>query len=306
VPTCGSRPTKPGCAALLDPLLGAIEKLHSEGVYHRDIAPDNIQIEPDGHPVLLDFGAARRVISDKSQALTAILKPAYAPIEQYAEVGSVRQGPWTDLYALGATLHYLLLGRPPPPATARAVHDDMSALARQRLPGCSEQFLGTIDWMLAPRPADRPQSVAQLRAALDGQALPPAHAPSAPAAGMEDTLLLPPGAMDMDISLDGPMRRRWWCPPRAVPVAHAADPAGHDVLGVDAHGAACTRRTRAGNGLFAWIAATLGPPSGRLAFAQDQACSAFQPDAPGAGRGGAGGCWGGGGRVLASSGQRAC
>lgn len=193
--------------AILYPLLGAIEKLHSEGVYHRDIAPDNIQIEPDGHPVLLDFGAARRVISDKSQALTAILKPAYAPIEQYAEVGSVRQGPWTDIYALGATLHYLLLGRPPPPATARAVHDDMSALARQRLPGCSEHFLGTIDWMLSPRPADRPQSVAQLRAALDGQALPPAHAPAAkaaPAAGLEDTLLLPPGAMDMDISIDGP------------------------------------------------------------------------------------------------------
>ena len=73
--------------ALLDPLLGAIERLHSEGVYHRDIAPDNIQIEPDGHPVLLDFGAARRVISDKSQTLTAILKPAYAPFEQYAEAG---------------------------------------------------------------------------------------------------------------------------------------------------------------------------------------------------------------------------
>ncbi|HRD95875.1 MAG TPA: serine/threonine-protein kinase, partial [Rubrivivax sp.] len=188
--------------ALLDPLLGAIEKLHSEGVYHRDIAPDNIQIEPDGHPVLLDFGAARRVISDKSQALTAILKPAYAPIEQYAEVGSVRQGPWTDIYALGATLHYLLLGRPPPPATARAVHDDMAALSRQRLPGCSEHFLATIDWMLAPRPGDRPQSVAQLRAALDGQPLPAAHAPAQPAAGMEDTLLLPSGSMD--ITIDGP------------------------------------------------------------------------------------------------------
>ena len=188
--------------AILDPLLGAIEKLHSEGVYHRDIAPDNIQIEPDGHPVLLDFGAARRVISDKSQALTAILKPAYAPIEQYAEVGSVRQGPWTDIYALGATLHYLLLGRPPPPATARAVHDDMVGLSRQRLPGCSEHFLATIDWMLAPRPGDRPQSVAQLRAALDGQPLPAAHAPAPPAAGMEDTLLLSPGAMD--ITIDGP------------------------------------------------------------------------------------------------------
>jgi serine/threonine protein kinase len=208
--------------AILDPLLGAIEKLHSEGVYHRDIAPDNIQIEPDGHPVLLDFGAARRVISDKSQALTAILKPAYAPIEQYAEVGSVRQGPWTDIYALGATLHYLLLGRPPPPATARAVHDDMTSLSRQRLPGCSEHFLASIDWMLAPRPGDRPQSVAQLRAALDGQPLPAAHAPAPTAAGMEDTLLLSPGAMD--ITIDGPDAPTVVVPPpgRARPPAPSA------------------------------------------------------------------------------------
>ncbi|MDP2005652.1 MAG: protein kinase [Rubrivivax sp.] len=158
---------------LLTPLLGAIEKLHSEGVFHRDIAPDNIQIEPDGHPVLLDFGAARRVISDKSQALTAILKPAYAPIEQYGENGSVRQGPWTDIYALGATLHYLLLNRPPPPATARAMHDEPSALSTDACPGCSENFLHCIEWMLAPRPADRPQSVAALREVLDGHANPP-------------------------------------------------------------------------------------------------------------------------------------
>ena len=96
---------------------GAIERLHREGVYHRDIAPDNILIEPDGQPVLLDFGAARRVIGDKSQTLTAILKPAYAPIEQYGEAGSVKQGAWTDLYALGATLHLPAAARPPPPAT---------------------------------------------------------------------------------------------------------------------------------------------------------------------------------------------
>ncbi len=156
--------------ALLLPLLGAIERLHSEGVFHRDIAPDNIQIEADGRPVLMDFGAARRVITDKSQNLTAILKPAYAPIEQYAEIGSVRQGPWTDLYALGATLHYLLLGRPPSPSTARAVHDDVTPLAGQGLPGCSDSFLHVVDWMLAPRPTDRPQSVAALRDVLEGRA----------------------------------------------------------------------------------------------------------------------------------------
>jgi hypothetical protein len=178
--TLAQPPDEAWLRALLEPLLGAIEKLHDAGVFHRDIAPDNIVIEPDGRPVLLDFGAARRVIGDKSQALTAILKPAYAPIEQYGEAGSVKQGPWTDIYALGATLHFMLLGRPPSPATARAVNDDQRPLAGQALPGCSAEFLEVIDWMLSPRPADRPQSVAALRNALAGSAsMSPAAAPAA-------------------------------------------------------------------------------------------------------------------------------
>jgi hypothetical protein len=160
---------------ILMPLLGAIETLHNESVYHRDIAPDNIQIEPDGRPVLMDFGAARRVLSDKTQSLTAILKPAYAPIEQYGEAGAVKQGPWTDLYALGATLHYMLLGRPPAPATARTVDDEEVLLTQAHLPQCSEGFLLAIQWMLRPRPNDRPQSVAQLREVLEGRAAVPAH-----------------------------------------------------------------------------------------------------------------------------------
>lgn len=160
---------------ILMPLLGAIETLHRENVYHRDIAPDNIQIEPDGRPVLMDFGAARRVLSDKTQSLTAILKPAYAPIEQYGEAGAVKQGPWTDLYALGATLHYMLLGRPPAPATARTVDDEEVLLTQGHLPQCSEGFLLAIQWMLRPRPADRPQSVAQLREVLEGRAAVPLH-----------------------------------------------------------------------------------------------------------------------------------
>ncbi len=164
---------------VLEPLLGAIDRLHQEGVYHRDIAPDNILIEAGGHPVLLDFGAARRVLNDKSQNLTAILKPAYAPIEQYGESGSVKQGPWTDIYSLGATLHFLLLGRPPAPAAARAVHDDATALTTKALPGCSEDFLLVIDWMLAPRPIDRPQSVAALREVLAGHAQVPVWTPRA-------------------------------------------------------------------------------------------------------------------------------
>ncbi|MFN9747182.1 MAG: serine/threonine protein kinase [Betaproteobacteria bacterium] len=160
---------------LLMPLLGAIETLHRENVFHRDIAPDNIQVEPDGHPVLMDFGAARRVLTDKTQSLTAILKPAYAPIEQYGEAGAVKQGPWTDLYALGATLHYMLLGRPPAPATARTVDDEEVLLTTSNLPQCSQGFLLAIQWMLRPRPGDRPQSVAQLREVLEGRAAVPAH-----------------------------------------------------------------------------------------------------------------------------------
>ncbi len=181
---------------LLEPLLGALERLHGEGVYHRDIAPDNILVEPDGRPVLLDFGAARRVISDKTQTLTAILKPAYAPIEQYAEAGGVKQGPWTDLYALGATMHFMLLARPPEPATARAVSDDATPLAGQRIEGCSETFLHVLDWMLAPRPGDRPQSVAALREVLAGRAPPPQRRPAAEvsASQWEPTVIAAPPA----------------------------------------------------------------------------------------------------------------
>ena len=195
-------PTEAWLRGLLDPLLGAIERLHAEAVYHRDIAPDNIILQPDGRPVLLDFGAARRVISDQSLALTAILKPAYAPIEQYAEAGSVRQGPWTDLYALGATLHHQLLGAAPPPATARTVHDDATPLATLGLPGCSPGFLHAIDWMLRPRPADRPQSVAELRAVLDGEA--PVPEPASASWARTQVIAAPSGATQRQPRADAP------------------------------------------------------------------------------------------------------
>ncbi|MFO1327563.1 MAG: protein kinase [Rubrivivax sp.] len=179
---------------ILEPLLGAVEKLHSEDIYHRDIAPDNILLEGDGRPVLLDFGAARRVISDRSQALTAILKPSYAPIEQYADVGGMKQGAWTDIYALGATMHFLLLGRPPPPAPGRSIQDMMPSLASQQLPGCSPGFLDLIDWMLTPMPTERPQSVAAIREVLAGRAQAPRKgAPAEADIPLDADLTLPLG-----------------------------------------------------------------------------------------------------------------
>jgi serine/threonine protein kinase len=170
--------------SVLDPMLDALEQLHREGVFHRDIAPDNILLPPVGAPVLLDFGAARRVISDRTQSLTAILKPSYAPIEQYADMTAMRQGPWTDLYALGAVMHFLLFGVPPPPATARALQGDAGQIEQRVVPGVSPRFLAVVAWMLGVRPLERPQSVAALRAVLKGDApIPPQARPGVTGSG---------------------------------------------------------------------------------------------------------------------------
>ena len=177
-----SGPTEVWLRRLLDQVLGALEVLHREDVFHRDIAPDNILIGEDGTPMLLDFGAARHVISGRTQSVTAILKPSYAPIEQYGETAQLRQGAWTDFYALGATLHFAITQSPPAPSTARMVSDDNPPLADAGVPGIQREFLAAIDWMLSPRPADRPQSVDQLRLVLKGlQPIPlrqPVAAPS--------------------------------------------------------------------------------------------------------------------------------
>ncbi|WP_374565363.1 serine/threonine protein kinase [Ideonella sp.] len=171
---------------VLLPLLDGLRLLHGESVYHRDIAPDNILL-PDGggDPILLDFGAARHAIGDRTQMFTAILKPSFAPIEQYGEAAGLRQGPWTDLFALGAVAHYLVLGRPPPAATTRAVSDGYQPLAGMALPGLSTTVLAAIDWALRVRPQDRPQTVDEMRAALLGEISPPAGQASPPAADPE-------------------------------------------------------------------------------------------------------------------------
>ena len=164
---------------VVDPILGALEMLHAQGVYHRDISPDNILLLPQGCPVLLDFGAARRVIGERTQMLTAVFKPNFAPIEQYGDVPSMRQGPWTDLYALGAVVHFMLTAKPPVPAGIRSIHDHLLALSVPGAPvaGLSASFLGAIDWALAVRPDERPQNAQTLRDALDGIVMPPPLGP---------------------------------------------------------------------------------------------------------------------------------
>jgi serine/threonine protein kinase len=152
--------------ALLHPLLDALGTMHAAQCFHRDIAPDNILILPDQRPLLLDFGAARQVIADRTQALTVILKTGYAPLEQYGEVPEMQQGPWTDLYALGSVMQYAITGRTPPQAVARFLSDKRQPLASSAAGHYSDAFLRAIDRCLAVLPKDRPQSVAELRAEM--------------------------------------------------------------------------------------------------------------------------------------------
>jgi hypothetical protein len=160
--------------SLLVQLLDALEIIHNRQCYHRDIAPDNILILPGDIPLLLDFGAARRVIGDMTQALTVILKPGYAPIEQYAEVPNMKQGPWTDLYALSSVVYFAITGKAPVPAVARVMSDPLVPLGQAAAGQYSEEFLRAIDAGLAVRPEERPQDIAQFREALGFAARDPA------------------------------------------------------------------------------------------------------------------------------------
>ena len=123
---------------------------------HRDVAPDNILILDSGGPLLLDFGAARRIIGDMTQAVTVVIKPGYAPVEQYADDNSLQQGPWTDIYALAAVVRLAITGKPPATSVTRMVSDPVKPLA-EVAQGYGASFLRAIDYGLAVRPEDRPQ-----------------------------------------------------------------------------------------------------------------------------------------------------
>ena len=157
---------------LLEPLTQVLAVIHGQQCYHRDIAPDNILLlSGSNRPLLLDFGAARRVIGDANQALTVILKPGYAPVEQYAEVPSMKQGPWTDVYALAAVLYFAITGKKPPAAVGRLLNDQYVPLVQSAAGRYSEPFLRAIDQALVVKPQERTQNIDAFRAALGFGAL---------------------------------------------------------------------------------------------------------------------------------------
>ena len=158
----GRPPSQDEIDGILMPLLDALAYLHSHDMLHRDIAPDNIMIRRDGKPCLIDFGAARQAIAERSQVMSAIVKAGYSPPEQYTTAGR-SQGPWTDIYALSGTLYRALSGNRPAEATERQIEDELTPIAEavEYPEDYRPEFLDAIDAGLRLRPSERPQSVAQ-------------------------------------------------------------------------------------------------------------------------------------------------
>ncbi len=150
---------------IIAPLLDALEIIHNSSFLHRDIAPDNIIIRRDGAPVLIDFGSARGDIARNSRTVSALVKPGYSPYEQYAETGS-QQGPWTDIYALAATLYHAVTGKRPPDAPSRIVKDELVPAHETALSAYRPGFLAAIDRALSLDIQKRPQSIPEWRGPL--------------------------------------------------------------------------------------------------------------------------------------------
>ncbi|MCO5122353.1 MAG: serine/threonine protein kinase [Rhizobacter sp.] len=159
--------TEPTLIGLALALLDGIDVIHRAGVLHRDVKPGNIFVRHDGEPVLLDFGSARAASVDAER--TAIVSPGFAPLEQYHAHGN--QGPWSDLYAVGAVLYWAVTGHKPMEATARVPVDPMTPASRAADAATySPTLLQAIDWALRPAERARPQSVAEIRGALAARA----------------------------------------------------------------------------------------------------------------------------------------
>ena len=148
---------------LLEGLTDGLSAVHEEGMLHRDIKPENVMVRPDGTAVLIDFGSARYATGSRSRALTKVLTEGYAPFEQHQ---GRNQGPWTDIYSLGAVAYWALSGREPDVATVR-VEDDRLPPLSSSAPGRVSAVLGSaVDAALRVLRQDRPQTVDDWRRLL--------------------------------------------------------------------------------------------------------------------------------------------
>lgn len=159
---------------MTEKLLSAVGFIHDHGMLHRDISPDNVLLKASGDPILIDFGAAREQATRASRVLTTlrVVKDGYSPQEFY--IAGSEQGPWSDLYALGATLYHLISGAPPVSGQVRLAalaenRGDPNPPLTGRFAGYPRGFLEAIDKAMSPTPKHRTQSAAEWYDMFRGQ-----------------------------------------------------------------------------------------------------------------------------------------
>lgn len=152
---------------LLSPVFDALERVHGQGIVHRDVSPDNIFLCGSGAVKLIDFGAARASLQERSRSIDVILKRGYAPEEQYRSHG--KQGPWTDIYALGCTFYHCITGRVPPESTQRLAEDDCAPPSRF-CPDLSKSAEHVLLKAMSVKAENRYQTVGAFRQALEAAA----------------------------------------------------------------------------------------------------------------------------------------
>src|SRR5262245_10332939 len=167
--------------AILAPILDGLRSVHEQGFLHRDIKPANILLRDDGDTLLIDFGAARQAMEARGRGLTSIVTEGYAPLEQYHGTGN--QGPWTDIYAVGAVAYKCLTGSKPPPAAARVRNDPLVPIAIAAKCNVSETFAAAVGAALNVDEHLRPQSIGDFTAMIAGTK----PVPSAPDAESDAT-----------------------------------------------------------------------------------------------------------------------
>jgi len=259
---------------MLGPLLGALETLHRSQCFHRDIAPDNIFIQQDDMPVLLDFGAARKSIADLVDEVAVMVKSGYSPIEQYADDNTLLQGAWTDLYALGAVLYRAVTGHPPPSAVVRSVQDahvPLSSLGRADL---SPGFCAAVDHTLAVHSKDRTQTVAAFAAELGLAKLGDTYVSGLPA----PAVIVPPPSKAAPAVVAPPQQ----APAVAAPAKPAVAPQAAASAGVMQAKAAVPEPVEAKSEPEAEVVATAKPapaPSSKAAEPREAAAPARAPSA---------------------------
>lgn len=162
---------------IMYPILDGLHEVHNKGFLHRDIKPHNIFLTSSKRVILLDFGAARVSMNERSKSMSVVLTPGFAPPEQYH--GKGKQGPWTDIYAVAATMYYMMTGSVPAEATER-LYEDQLPTVKDMKPEISQAVSDALHRAMAIRAEDRPQSIPEFQAMLAGMPIESVPASAAP------------------------------------------------------------------------------------------------------------------------------